>query len=406
MASFRYRAMTATGTIVAGVLDAPSQAAVIEQLRGQGHYPISTAPEGEAGFLRNLSQRFASGRRPNLRALSLATEELATLLQAGLELDRALGILTNLSEIGKLREPFAAVRARVRGGDNLADALAAAQIFPKFYVSMVRAGEMGGTLALTLRNLGSYLARTLTIRETVVSALIYPAILLASSGLSIIVILVFVLPEFEPLFANAGKSLPMATRVVMGIGDFVRGFWWAMAIVVAGLAVWYRRAMRDPGTRKKRDALLLRLPGLGKLLRAMEIERFSRTLGTLLENGVALPSALAIAKDVLWNSVLGDAVRLTAASLREGESLARLLAQSKVFPPVTLDLVQIGEETGKLGEMLLRQADLDEQRIRHLVDRLLALLVPALTLLLGVIVAGLIASMLVAILSVNDLAIQ
>jgi general secretion pathway protein F len=406
MANFRYKAMTSAGAVVSGTLDAPSQAAVIQQLRGQGHYPISAVPDdGSESLLARLKELRLS-KRVSSRILSTVTQELSALIGAGLELDRALGILVKLSNIGNLRQPLLAIRARVRDGASLADAMAAQPVFPKFYVSMVRAGELGGSLDVTLRRLADYLSRTAAIRETVASALVYPAILLLTAGMSIVVILVFVLPEFEPLFAQAGKTLPLPTRIVMTAGDAVRDYWWLPMIAGVGLTLWIKQALKNHAFRRRWDAAFLRLPIFGKLIAAIEIERFSRALGTLLSNGVSLTAALGHAREVLRNAMIADAVGETAKKLREGKGLAQHLAESKVFPPLTLDLVQIGEETGKLDEMLLRQADLDEQAIKQTIDRLLALLVPCLTIVLGIVVAGLISSMLVAILGVNDLALQ
>jgi general secretion pathway protein F len=406
MANFRYKAMTNAGAVVSGTLDAPSKAAAIQQLRGQGHYPISAEPANENDGLFAQLRGLRIGGGISARAMSAATQELAALIAAGLELDRALGILTKLGNIGALRQPFTAIRARVRDGSSLADAMALEPAFPKFYVSMVRAGELGGSLEITLRRMADYLSRTAAIRETVTSALVYPAILLFTAGLSIVVILVFVLPEFEPLFAQAGKTLPLPTRIVMNVGDAVRDYWWVPLLAGAGLYLWLRQALTKPEFRARWDGMRLNLPIFGKLITAIEVERFSRALGTLLANGVSLSAALNHAKEVLRNKKIADLVGETARKLREGKGLAQHLAQAKVFPPLTLDLIQIGEETGKLDEMLLRQADLDEQAIKQTIDRLLALLVPCLTIVLGVIVAGLISSMLVAILSVNDLALQ
>lgn len=408
MASFRYKAMTEAGAIVRGTLDAASQAAAIRELRAQGHYPLSAVPEGAGAG--SLSDRFAGllpgKRQPSLRILALATQELAELLAAGLELDRALGVLMSLKNLSTLKEPLAKIRSHVRDGSVLADAMAREKAFPRFYIGMVRAGELGGALEPALRRLAAYLARTQAIRDSIISALVYPAILSVTAGFSIFVILAFVLPEFKPLFAQTGAALPWPSRMVMAFGDFVRDFWWLGFLIAFGAYLWFRMALRNAQFRRRRDKLLLKLPILGNLLAAIEIERFDRMLGTLLANGVELPVALGLAKDVLWNTALADAVRDTAASLREGESFARRLAQADAFRGGTLDLIQIGEETGKLDEMLIRQADLDEQRIKHTIDRLLALLVPALTILLGLVIAGLIASMLIAILSVNDLALQ
>ncbi len=321
-------------------------------------------------------------------------------------LDRALGTLTGLADIGPLHESLERVRQQVRDGTGFSDALAQEPVFPPFYVNMVRAGEFGGTLPATLERLADYLVRALAVRDAVVSALVYPAILLVTAGASIVIILTLVLPEFEPLFAESGHALPWPTRAIMGLSTIARSYWWLFALLFAGCITGARAALRRPDLRLRIDHTLLRLPLVGELLRAMEIERFCRTLGTLAGNGVALPLALKLSAGVLWNSILRDAVDGAATSLREGESLAPRLARSKAFPPLTLDLIQIGEETGKLDEMLLKQADLDGQRIRHKLDRLLALLVPGLTIVLGFVVAGLIASMLVAILSVNDLALQ
>ena len=406
MTHFQYRAMTGSGAVVRGVLEAPTRDQVVRQLRTRGLFPLDASERGEGGLGALLSKGLRFRNRVTLKGLSMATQELSTLLKAGLELDRALGILVGLSDIGALRAPFEGVRNRVRDGMSFAEALANDPVFPKFYISMVRAGEHGGTLDVTLQRLSDYLTRTLAIREQITSALIYPCILLFTAGAAIIIILVFVIPEFEPLFADAGKSLPFATRIVMGAGDAVRDYGWIFILLVIGGVVALRRSLKKPDQRLKWDAFRLKWPVLGKLFAAVEVERLMRTFGTLLANGVPVPTALNLSKDVLSNTVLVAAVRDAAVSLREGERLAQRLARAKVFPPVTLDLIQIGEESGKLDEMLLRQADLDELRIKHKVDRALAMLVPVLTIGLGMVVAGLIASMLVAIISVNDLALQ
>jgi general secretion pathway protein F len=406
MVQFQYRAMTGTGTVVRGVLDAPTQEQVVRQLRQRGLYPLDASEHGAGGLRGLFSKGFRFGPRVSTRGLAMATQELSTLLRAGLELDRALGILVGLSDIGALKTPFEGVRNRVRDGMGFAEALAADPVFPKFYVSMVRAGEHGGTLDVTLQRLTDYLGRTMAIREQITSALVYPSLLVLTAGASIIVILVFVIPEFEPLFADAGKSLPLPTKIVMGAGDAVRDYGWLFLLLVVGGIFALRRALQKPANRLKWDAFKLKWPVLGDLMASIEVERLMRTFGTLLSNGVPIPTALNLSKDVLSNTVLSAAIRDAAVSLREGERLAQRLERAKVFPPVTLDLIQIGEESGKLDEMLLRQADLDEIRINHKVDRALAMLVPLLTVGLGMVVAGLIVSMLVAIISVNDLALQ
>lgn len=409
MPSFHYRAMTATGSIVTGVLEAPSEPAAIEEIRNRGQYPIqamhgSAAPVSKS-WRELLTRDIRPTRRFSPRGLVVATQELAALLRAGLELDRTLEILVNLDETKPMRDTFTAVLEDVRGGSSLADALAQMPVFPKFYVNIVRAGEQGGDLQAALEQLGEYLGRSLAVRETVVSALIYPMVLLATAGVSIVVVLVFVLPSFEPLFAEAGKSLPLATRIVMDSGHFVTNWSWAMLLGIAALVFALRRALKDKTFRRRWDAMLLRLPLAGSLLAKIDVERFSRTLGTLLKNGVGLPQALVITGDTLANSMIADAVRGASASLKEGDQLSRYLRGTASFPRLALDMMRVGEESGQLDTMLLRQADLYEREVRHSIDRMVSLLVPALTVFMGLIVAGLIGSILVAILSVNDLAI-
>jgi general secretion pathway protein F len=207
------------------------------------------------------------------------------------------------------------------------------------------------------------------------------------------------------MFAASGKALPRSTEIVMAAGAFVTGYWW---LILAGLLAAFlalRRVVREQAVRRSLDVLVLRLPVLGSLVRKIEVERFSRTLSALLTNGVALPQALLITRDTLSNSVIANAVGETAARLKEGEPLGTRLRQTGVFPTLALDFVRVGEETGALPEMLLRQAELYEREIRYSIERLLALLVPLLTILMGALVAGLIASILTAILSINDLAL-
>lgn len=404
MGSFRYRALSETGAIVDGELDADSEREAVEKIRALGHYPIAASAADVSDWRKFLAQEVRFGQAPRQRDLALATRELATLLDAGLEIDYAIETVGTLGEMERLRPSLTAIVARLRGGATLADALAAEKVFPKFYVSLVRAGETGGSLSATLGRLAAWLERAEATRQAVTSALVYPIILLVTTGLSILLILLFVLPEFEPLFTRAGQNLPFATRVVMEAGHVIGAYGWAMALLVIGVVVWLRHRLAQPGFRRKWDALKLRLPLFGDLALKIELERFSRTLGTLLQNGVALPSALAITRDTLGNAVIAAAVDETLTSLREGDTLSSRLARTGIFPAVALDLIRIGEQTGKLEDLLLRQADMYEHGLRHTIDRMLALLVPVLTLFLGIVVAGVIGSILVAILSVNELA--
>lgn len=405
MPSFRYKAIAASGEFLAGTVEASSDMAAVRHLQSLGHYPISTADaDGGGGRWAWLGREVWPARRVSQRVLSQVTQELAALLDAGLPLDRALGVLIELGETGRLKGPLAEALGRIRGGSSLTEAISGNGIFSRFYVSMVHAGEIGGNLPATLRRLADYLARTQAVKDTVASALTYPAIVLVTAGLAITFILVFVLPEFEPLFHNAGKSLPFATRVVVGLGEAVRDGWWiGLAVCLAAIS-GLRTALGRPGFRLKWDAAMLRAPLFGPLAVKIEMERFSRTLGVLTGSGMPLPDAMKATGDTLGNSAIAQAVRDIAAGLREGEGLHARLARTDVFPADAFDLVRIGEEIGKLDEMLLRQADIYERSVRLTVERMMALLVPGITICLGIVVAGLVASILVAVLGVAELA--
>jgi general secretion pathway protein F len=407
MPSFRYRAVNAAGRPVTGALEASSSEAAIEHLQSVGNYPTSIMDAAGSDWRGWLKRQLVAPGRASSRDLGLATHELATLLHAGLALDRAIETVAGLGKTRRLRQPLSNVVQRIRSGSTPSAAFAAeAPIFPPLYVNMVRAGEAGGQLEAAFVRLAEYLGRAYERRQALRSALVYPVVLLATAGLAMAVNLVVVVPQFEPLFREAGRELPAATRAVAGIGKILAAYW-PLLLSVAAAATWAaRHALRRPGMRRRWHALLLRIPALGKLLTRIDTERFTRALAALLANGVSLPTALGIAKDTLGNGVIAAAVEVTAASLREGEKLADRLARTGVFPDMAVDLVRIGEESGRLPEMLLHQANFYETEIRHVLDRMMALLVPAVTLVLGALVAALIASMLVAVLSINDLALQ
>jgi general secretion pathway protein F len=401
MVSFRYRAMTTAGTVTTGTLDAPSRADAIAEIRKLGHLPLSASQAGAAwrGYLPELP-----GRAYSAASISFVTQELAALLTARLPLDRALAILLELDETRNLRKPLAEVLASVRDGSSLADAMKASRAFSKSYVTIVRAGEHGGNIEDTLKRLAEYLARASAVRAAIVSAMTYPAVLLVLSSLSVVLILMFVLPEFAPLFAQSTKPIPASTAIALAIGGFLSDYWWLVAMAAALGALLFRRAARTDSVRRWWDRVLLKLPVVGDLALKIQVERFCRMLGTLLANGVALPQSLQLTRDTLTNTVIADAVGATATSLKQGEPLANRLRQTGVFPALSLDLIRVGEETGALSEMLLKQAELYEHEVKHSVDRLLALAVPLMTVAMGMLIAGLIGSILVAILSINDLA--
>jgi general secretion pathway protein F len=296
------------------------------------------------------------------------------------------------------------VQEKVRGGSSLADALEAQGAFSRFYLNMIRAGEAGGALEVVLKRLTEFLERSQALRETVTSALIYPIILLSVSALSVIILLTFVVPQFQQLFADAGRALPLATQIVIAVGDGFRHYWWVGAMLIVLLVAILRQQLSQPVSRARWDRWFLSLPLFGDFIAKVETARLSRTLGTLLGNGVSLLNALTIVRETLTNQVLATALGEVAEHVKTGRGLAEPLLEAGSFPKLAVQMIRVGEETGQLQEMLLQVADTYDGEVQTAVKRMLTLLEPALILGLGVIIAGIIMSILVAILSLNELA--
>jgi len=402
---YRFEAVDAAGEVLRDEVEAQTPEAAIERLRDQGLLPLSVN-EAKGGLLRGgLGQPLFSKRRALSRKIvALFTQQLASLLAAGMPLDRALTILIGVSEDERSKALLERVQEKVRGGSTLADALEAQDAFSRFYLNMVRAGESGGALETVLRRLNEFLERSQALRETVTSALIYPIILLTVSALSVIILLTFVVPQFQRLFADAGKTLPLATQIVIAVGDGFRYYWWAGAIVIVLIVAAVRRMLNQPDSRARWDRWLLRAPLFGDLIAKVETARLTRTLGTLLGNGVSLLNALTIVRETLTNQVMASALGEVAEHAKTGRGLAEPLMEAGHFPKLAVQMIRVGEETGQLQEMLIQVADTYDGEVQTAVKRLLTLLEPALILGLGAVVAGIIMSILVAILSLNELA--
>ncbi|MEE8139324.1 MAG: type II secretion system F family protein [Alphaproteobacteria bacterium] len=406
MPLYRFKAISPAGQLLQGEMEARTERLVIERLRDDGNFPIDAEPAAPRPPIRRWLDRELSRRSVAAKDVALFTREFATLVGAGVALDRVLAILIGLASKPALREVLADVHRRVEGGAAIADALEAhPQAFPPYYVNMIRAGEAGGQLDTVLQRLAEFLERSRELSGAVRSALVYPAVLIAMAGLSLVIVLTVVLPEFEPIFAEAGRDLPAATQVVRAMGHGVRDYWWAAAIAGLLATVVIRRDLTTADGRNRWHGVLLRTPVLGSLRRRLAFARFARMLGTLLANGVGVLSAMALAREVTGNEVLNRALAEVAVAVREGGGLARPLAKADVFPRLAVDLISVGEESGHLEEMLLKAADIYDSEVKRAIDRAVALLVPLLTIGLGALIAAIIGSVLVAILSVNELAL-
>jgi general secretion pathway protein F len=405
MALFRYQAVTAAGQLVSGEMEAVSQAAVVEHLQSSGYVPIRADESAASAWRRALAQPIftRSGRR--VGNLALITQQLALLMHAGLALDRVLEITASILQ-KRDRAEIEAVLDNIRSGSSLADAMASrGATFPRFYVGMVRAGETSGSLEATLRHLGDFLEKSQSAREQIKSALTYPLIVLATGTASVGVLFGFVVPRFRPLFDEAGAKLPFSATAVLWVSDLIQDYWWALMALPVLLACCLTLYLRRPTGRLAWDRLMLRLPVLGDLSTKLEIGRFARTLGTMLKNGVAPLAALAITEETLRNSAVRAAISSIADRIKEGQGFAEPLAATSVVPVLALRLIRVGEETARLDDMLLKVADIYDQEGRRTIDRLLAMLVPAMTIGLGIVVALVIGSILTAVLSVYELAV-
>ncbi len=406
MPSFRWSAVTAGGDVVSGVSEAPDQATIVERLQRQGQIVLSAEPAERHNLFAELLQiEFGLRRGIDRTTLGEATRELAIMLAAGQDLDRALRFVVDNAGKSRAKTVLAEVRDKVRSGSSLATALAAhPQTFSKLYVGLVRAGEAGGTLPATLDHLAALIERERSLRAELRSAMIYPTILVLAAIGSIVLLLDYVLPQFTQIFEQAGAELPAATRALIALGAVVSaaGPWLLLALLTGGL--FARRALAMPAFRLKADRLLLALPIAGRLAREVLAARLTRTLGTLLTNGVPLISALGIAGDALGNLAATAAVEAAALGAKSGRGLAGPLDESGLFPARTIHLLQLGEEAAQLPAMALKAADIHDERARLMIQRIVALLIPTITITMGLVVAGIVGSLLTAMLSLNDLA--
>lgn len=415
MASFAYRAARPDGALVDGRIEADSRDLALHELRARGLVALrldgpaaaQPAPGASADPPQTRLGRLPpwTARGPGPREVLAFTGELAAMLRAGLPLDRSLRVLADMDRTASMRAVLADLLASVKAGRSLSQALAAhPALFGEFYLGMVRAGEAGGRLAEVLARLAEHLERSRALREAVLSAVLYPAILTVVALASVILMLAFVIPRFEALFGQMGEALPLSARITVAAGHFVLDWGGPVALALATASALAYRALRSPRGRAWGDAQLLRLPVLGALARKTASARFARSLGTLLSSGVPVVTAVRIASDSVGSAALRPAVAGMATALKQGGRMSEALAGTGVFAPFALNMVRLGEETGRLDQMLLELARMQDDELQVGIGRALTLLEPALILGLGGIIGLIIASVLAGILSINELA--
>jgi len=401
---FSYKAVNAEGTVQEGSKEAKDEAAVVSFLQAEGLIPVKVSQSGLKSFYQFSFKQDKESLTQ--KEIGLFTKELATLLQAGLPIDRSLVVLMDLiEEDSKIHKLIKNVLQQVKGGANLADALQSeSNAFSRFYINMLRAGEAGGSVDIVLGQLSEYIEKSKELKDTVSTAMIYPIILVVMALGSVFLLLTFVVPQFTEMFESAGKELPISTQIVVGTAEWLQSYWWVLLILGTGTYYTLRYEL-SIGPRKARwDRVILSIPLMGEIIRNLSTTNFTRTLGTLLTNGVPILTALGIVKGTLSNLVLVQAVTEAEENLKQGKDMSSALIESGQFPKMATQMIKMGEETGKMEEMLERTANTYDKQLKITIERMLAMMEPILIVTLGLLIAGIIISILSAILSVNDLA--
>ena len=390
MPMFEYTARNAAnGQIQKGQLDVPSQAEVSNYLRKNRLILVSVreAPK-------QIKLSLPGALRIKTRDVVIFTRQFATMINAGLPLVQSLTILAQQTENKALAEITRSVVYDVESGNTLADAFSKhPRAFSDLYVNMVAAGEAGGILDTILLRLATFLEKSDALMRKVKGAMVYPGVIMSVAAIAIAVLLIFVIPVFQNLFASVNLDLPLPTRIVIGLSDILIGYWWAVLGTVGAIVFAIRRYYGTSGGRKTIDSLLLRAPVLGDLLRKSAVSRFTRTLGTLISSGVSILEGLEITAKTAGNMVIHDAVMASRQSIAGGDTIAAPLEKSKVFPPMVISMIAVGEQTGGLDEMLTKIADFYDEEVDVAVGALLSLMEPMMIVVLGVVVGGMVVAM-------------
>jgi general secretion pathway protein F len=397
MPLFRYKALSSAGESLIGQMEAASSEEVVARLQEQGHLPIealrSDSAAEESSFTALLRQSDMTG--PQILQF---TQQLSTLLGASQPLDRALNILLEMPDTPGVKKVLERIRESVRGGATLSTALEQQHgLFSRLMINMVRAGEAGGGLQQSLSRVAEYLERSREFKMKIINALIYPCILLVMVGLAFVLLFSMVLPQFESLFEGMGAQLPWYTAMLMAISRGFRLLWW-LPIPITFLAIYFfRQKWRDPNARLVIDQHILNSKLFGTLVARIDTARFARTLGTLVQSGVPLLSALNLSRPVLLNQVLGQSVDVAANEVKTGSGLAYALSKQKSFPKLAVQMIQVGEESGELDRMLLQVADTYDVEAGHSMNRMMSLLLPIMTLVMTLLVFVIVMSILLPI---------
>ncbi len=403
METFSYEAATQTGSIVTGIIEAANEHSAVDRLQEKGYFPlkVSKAKVQKTSFLQSLPMFQPRVTESDIMTF---TYQIGVLLDAGFPLERALFVISDLTEKKPLRDLIKEILSLVRSGKSLSEALSKFPSgFPLFYVNMVKAGEAGGFLEDTIKRMAVYLENSQALKSDIRSALIYPSILSIVGTSAVVVLLTFVVPKFSTIFSDLGESMPLPTVILLAVSGTIRNYWWVILLLFGAGFFFLSRYLKSENGRRSWDRLKFRLPLFGKLFREATVARFARTMGTLLGSGVPILNALQIAKGTLESERMSETIASVRDDVRRGKGISEPLKKSDIFPPIAVHMVTVGEETGKLDEMLLKVADRFELEVKNTIKRLLSMLEPALILLMGAMVGFIVIAMLMAIFSINEL---
>jgi len=387
MPAFTYTARALNGDLRTATIDAPNRDEVVAQLRRQRLNVVKIDETAQA-------QKKKRAGKIKMRDVVIFTRQFSTMINAGLPLVQALHILAKQSENPALKDVTRAVVYDVESGHTVADALRKhPKAFTDLYVNMVAAGEAGGILDTILMRLATFMEKNDALVRKVKGAMIYPGVITSVAAIAIIVLLLFVIPVFEKMFASVGMALPLPTRVVIGMSKFLQGYWWAVLAIIIGGGYMLKKYYATNDGKLAIDRLMLKMPVLGDVLRKSAVSRFTRTLGTLIGSGVSILDGLEITAKTAGNRVISDAIMESRTSIAGGETISAPLEKSKVFPPMVISMIAVGEQTGGLDEMLSKIADFYDEEVDAAVSGLLSLMEPVMIVFLGVVVGGMVVAM-------------
>ncbi|UCE72525.1 MAG: type II secretion system F family protein, partial [Nitrospiraceae bacterium] len=376
METFHYEASTKDGSIVSGTLEVASERAAVDRIQDMGYFPLkikkTAAGSNTIGdFITSLTSRVVD------KDIMTFTYQLGVLLDAGFPLERSLSILADLTEKKKFGDVIGDLVSQIRSGKSFSESLAKFHaVFPVFYVNMIKSGEAGGFLEDTISRMATYLENAQALKEDVRSALVYPMVLSIAGGLAIIILLTFVVPKFTKIFSDMGEALPLPTIILLNISNALTNYWWVFILVLAVAALGISKYIHSDSGKQYWDRIRFKLPIFGKLYREATVSRFARTLGTLLASGVPILNALQIVRGTLGSESISKVVASVREAARKGRGISEPLRGSDIFPPIAVHMVTVGEETGRLDEMLVKIADRFDIEIRTTVKRMLSLLEP------------------------------